>query len=161
MITRHRLEETLQNEQLAPFHELLTPELETSNLERVLELLMEENFAERGCLWLEERHELIYIGDETLRLEFPFSRRVVDSVLDRGRGFVSYDSSTDARLDPKGSVVVNNVRSCLCTAARRADGDLLAIAYFDNRASVGNFTEKDLAFLNQVMDLFPGAAPPG
>ncbi len=149
----------MQDEQLAPYRDLLTPELRTADLKRVLELLMEENFAERGCLWLEERHELIYIGDETLRLEFPFSRRVVDSVLDRGRGFVSYDSSTDARLDPKGSVMVNNVRSCLCTAARSAVGGLLAIAYFDNRASVGNFTEKDLAYLNQVMSLFPGATP--
>lgn len=151
----------MQEEQLAAYRELLTPELATANLERVLELLMEENFAERGCLWLEERHELIYIGDDTLRLEFPFSRRVVDSVLDRGRGFVSYDSSTDARLDPKGSVMVNNVRSCLCTAARSADGELLAIAYFDNRASVGNFTEKDLTYLNEVMALFPGAASQG
>lgn len=143
-------------EELQPFAELLA-DRDKSNLERALELLMEENFAERGCLWLEESHELIYIGDEVLRLEFPFSRRVVDSVLDKGRGFVSFDSQSDQRLAPSGSIAVNNVRSCLCSAARKANGDLLAIAYFDNRASVGNFTVDDLDFLNSVMALFPGA----
>lgn len=126
-------------------------------LEKLLELLMEENFAERGCLWLEETHDLIYRGDESLRIEFPFSRRVVDSVLDKGRGFVSYDTRHDERLGPTGSIAMNNVRSCLCSAARDPEGGLVAIAYFDNCSSLGNFTREDLEFLDQVMALFPSS----
>lgn len=139
---------------LTEFEELLVDPLTNEKLLRVLELLIEENFAERGCLWLPNR-DLFYIGDESLRERFPFSRSVVKRVLSKGRGFVSFDSETDERLEPSKSIAVNNVRSCLCSAARSQEGVIRAVAYFDNCASVGNFTEEDLGFLNSVMALFP------
>ncbi len=141
---------------LKPFEDILSKRTTRADLEHFLELLMEENFAERGCLWLEKDNEMsfVYHGDEELRDRFPFSRQVVDSVLEHGRGFVSFDSRTDERLGPSQSIAVNNVRSCLCAAAKGSNGEIQAIAYFDNCASVGNFTETDLEFLNQVMEIF-------
>lgn len=139
-----------------PYAQLLTEDLPDSNLEQVLELLLEENFAERGCLWMPNR-DLVYIGDEVLRLQFPFSRSVIRNVLTHGRGFVSFDPTSDARLGKSKSIAANNVRSCLCAAAYNAAGDVLAIAYFDNQSSAGNFSDRDLWFLHRVMDLFPGA----
>lgn len=148
----------MSDRDMEPFVELLDDALSTANLERVLELLMEENFAERGCFWVPNR-DLVYCGDETLRLRFPFSRNVIKSVLNKGRGFVSFDAQADERLGPSQSIAANNVRSCLCSAARDSEGVILAIAYFDNQATGGNFTIEDLDFLNQVMQCFPGAVP--
>lgn len=149
-------ENEVEEMNLEPYAEVLSDDLSTENLEKLLEMLIEENFAERGCLWMPTR-DLIYIGDEVLRLQFPFSRSVIRNVLSRGRGLVSFDPSTDERLGTSQSIAANNVRSCLCSAAHNAEGEILAIAYFDNQASGGNFSQGDLDFLNKVMDLFPEA----
>ncbi len=149
-------ENEVEDLDLEPYSELLNEELSNENLEKILEMLIEENFAERGCLWMPTR-DLVYIGDEVLRLQFPFSRSVIRNVLSRGRGLVSFDPSSDERLGTSQSIAAHNVRSCLCSAAHNADGEILAIAYFDNQASGGNFSEDDLHFLNKVMDLFPEA----
>lgn len=141
---------------IAPFKELMAEPTE-ENLGSVLELLMEEAFAERGCLWIEASQSLIYRGDEDLKKRFPFSRQVVETALKTGRGFVSFDSRLDERIKPAGSIAVNDIRSCLCSAARNDKGEVLAIVYFDNKTSAGNFTEEDLDFLNQVMGEYPGA----
>lgn len=143
---------------LKPFQELMANPTE-ENLGTVLELMMEESFAERGCLWIEDKKQLIYRGDEELKARFPFSRQVVETALRTGRGFVSFDSRLDERIKPAGSIAVNDIRSCLCAAARDAQGQVLCIVYFDNKTSAGNFTEEDLHFLNEVMALYPGAAP--
>lgn len=144
---------------LTPFKELMANPNEY-NLGMVLELLMEEHFAERGCLWIEDKKSLIYRGDEELKARFPFSRQVVETALRSGRGFVSFDSRLDDRIKPAGSIAVNDIRSCLCSAARNEKGEVLAIVYFDNKTSAGNFTEEDLAFLNDVMAEYPGAHKP-
>lgn len=142
--------------EIEPFVELMSNPTE-ANLGLVLELMMEEAFAERGCLWIEESKSLIYRGDEELKARFPFSRQVVETALRSGRGFVSFDSRLDDRIKPAGSIAVNDIRSCVCSAARNEAGEVLAIVYFDNKTSAGNFTEEDLAFLNEVMARYPGA----
>lgn len=153
--------EEATREYLKPFAEMLSDPTE-ENLGLALELLMEEHFAERGCLWLESEgsRSLIYRGDEELRDRFPFSRQVVDTALNTGRGFVSFNSQTDERLDVEGSVIFHGVRSVLCTAARDEQGNALAVVYFDNKSSAGNFTDEDLKLLDQVMALYPGAVSP-
>lgn len=124
---------------------------------QVLDLLMEEIFAERGCMWLERENAFIYRGDEELRKTFPFSRQAVDEVLDRGRSFICFDAEQDKRLHPSGSIAMNNVRSCLCAACRDESGEVLVLAYFDNGMSAGEFSQKDLDYLKAVLDLVPGA----
>ena len=132
---------------------------ETASYQEMLEMLVVEMSAERGCLWLEPENRLLHSGDEALHRAFPFSRQAVDSVLDRGRSFVSYDTENDERLEPTGSIKVNKVRSCLCAACYDRDGRLLAVAYFDNGMSFGMFAEEDLNLLREVLSLFPGAVP--
>jgi GAF domain-containing protein len=132
---------------------------DTASYQEMLEMLVVEMSAERGCLWLEPENRLLYSGDEKLHQAFPFSRQAVDSVLDRGRSFVSYDTENDDRLEPTGSIKVNKVRSCLCAACYDKDGELLALAYFDNGMNFGMFTEEDLKLLREVLSLVPGAVP--
>ena len=132
---------------------------ETANYQEMLEMLVVEMSAERGCLWLEPESRLLFCGDEALHKAFPFSRQAVDSVLDRGRSFVSYDTENDDRLEPTGSIRVNKVRSCLCAACYGKGGELLAVAYFDNGMSFGMFAEEDLSLLREVLSLVPGAVP--
>ena len=131
----------------------------TASYQEMLEMLVVEMSAERGCLWLERENRLLHCGDEKLHKSFPFSRQAVDSVLDRGRSFVSYDTESDARLEPTGSIRVNKVRSCLCAACYDGKGGLIAVAYFDNGMSFGMFAESDLELLKKVLSLFPGALP--
>lgn len=136
---------------------LATPSVEA--YEQVLELLMEEIFAERGCMWLERENAFIYRGDEELRKSFPFSRQAVDEVLEQGRSFICFDAEQDDRLSPSGSIAMNNVRSCLCAACRDAEENVLVLAYFDNSMSAGEFSERDLEYLKAVLALVPGAVP--
>lgn len=141
----------------ATYRELMGDEPDREKLSSLLEQLMEAFFAERGCFWVEAWQDYLYHGDEELREEFPFSTKVVESAVKTGRGFVSFDSSLDDRIETRGSIAVHKVRSCLCSAARDADEKLLAMAYFDNKTSAGHFTEDDLANLNRIMAHFPGA----
>ena len=148
----------LETAELAQYKELMENPTD-ENLSQVLELMMEQCFAERGCLWLEDGNRIIYHGDEQLRERFPFSTQIVNRAVETGRGFVSFDSQADERLEPEGSVIANDIRSCLCAASRDAEGKVLAVAYFDNKISAGNFNEKDLDLLAGIMALYPGAAP--
>lgn len=122
-------------------------------LEEILDLVMEEVFAERGCLWFHQTDRLIYCGDEELRKAFPFSRKVVYNVLDEGRGFVSWDPSVDARSSASKSLKTFGIRSVLCAPVQDRKGDMHAILYFDNGASEGVFGEDDLKFLTEVAQL--------
>lgn len=148
----------MDQKRLEPFRELLqSPSVE--DYEKILELLLEEVFAERGCMWLERENRFIYQGDEDLRKSFPFSRQAVDAVLAEGRSFLSYDTEQDDRIRPSGSMLMNNVRSCLCAASSDEHGQVLVLAYFDNSVSAGQFSEEDLEFLKAVLSLVPGAVP--
>ena len=71
----------MDSSRLDPFKELMERS-GRPDYEAVLEALLEEIFAERGCLWLEKDNEFLYRGDDELRKRFPFSRQAVDSVLD-------------------------------------------------------------------------------
>ena len=145
------------NSLITQAYQALMSDPNEENLGQVLDLLMEELFAERGCIWVDGEATPIYRGDEELRERFPFSTQVVEAAMTNGAGFVSFDSQQDDRLGPTSSIAVNSIRSCLGAAARDEAGKVLAIAYFDNKTSAGNFTEKDLALVDQVMALYPGA----
>lgn len=149
---------TFDESEIEPFRDLLR-DPGVDDYQTLLELLLEELFAERGCMWLERENAFVYSGDEELRREFPFSRQAVDEVLEHGRSFVSYDTTSDDRVQPTGSIAMHKVRSCLCAACRDEEGQVLVLAYFDNGMSSGQFTERDLALLKKVLSLVPGAVP--
>ena len=146
----------MEPSELNAFKELLSQPTQ-ADYEKVLEMLLEQMFAERGCMWLERENAFIYHGDEELRKTFPFSRQAVDAVLADGCSFISFDSSQDERIPDSGSIVMNKMRSCLCSASTDADGNVLVLAYFDNSMNSGPFSEADLQSLRQVLALVPGA----
>lgn len=143
---------------LKPYEELLTaPTIDS--YKKVLAMLVEATGAQRGCFWLENHNNFIYQGDEELRKQFPFSRQAVDTVLAKGRSLLSYDTTTDARFTPFGSVMMHNVRSCLCAACTDNYGEVLVLGYFDNTIGAEQFTDEHLDLLRRVLSLVPDAVP--
>lgn len=130
-----------------------------TNYETVLGHLVEATGAERGCLWLENKNAFVYNGDEELRKKFPFSREAVDSVLESGRSLLSFDTTTDSRFTPFGSIMMHNVRSCLCAACQDSSGEVLVLAYLDTSIGAEQFTEDDLQLVRNVLSFVPGAVP--
>lgn len=124
-----------------------------SNYERLLANLLDVLDAERGCIWFAATDELVYRGDQSLRESFPFSRNIFDRVLEHGNGFVTFDTASDERIGPTSSVAMHNVRSALAAAAQDHNGQVFAIAYFDNRMTAPPFSKEDLTFLQSVLDL--------
>lgn len=125
----------------------------------ILKSLVKDLNAERGCLWLEAENRFVYEGDEELRKKFPFSRQAFDSVLDKGRTFCCFDSSEDPRVAPEASIRSNNIRSCICAAARDAQDEIVAICYVDNSTARQPFTEDDVNFINSVLSEFSQTVP--
>lgn len=140
-----------------PYEDLLVAP-NTHDYQQLLERLVREFSAERGCLWLEQANTFLYDGDEETRKRFPFSRQAVDEVLDLGRGFLVVNSIEDERIAPSGSIAAHGVRSVLCAAARDEQGNVLVLAYFDCKRNAGLFSEEDLHFLREVLALVPGTA---
>lgn len=134
----------------------LAAEPTAENLEHILEILMAEFDAERACLW-RRNDKLIYLGEENLRLKFPFSRSALDSVLESGRGLISFNASGDSRLASE-SLAFHGVRSVLCAPVRDDKGEVVAIFYFDNQVSRHGFSAKHLSFLYKVVARIPASA---
>lgn len=148
----------MDNADLHQYSELLKdPSIE--DYKTVLGMLVKATKAERGCLWLENKNSFVYHGDEELRKKFPFSREAIDTVLEKGRSLLSFDTTTDPRFTPFGSMMMHNVRSCLCAPCKDQSGEILVLAYFDTSTSSEQFTEDDLALLNTVLSFVPNAAP--
>ncbi len=117
-------------------------------LTRALEELQEEVFAERACLVFLDDYT-IYHGTEELREAFPFSRKVVEGLLEEGIGLVSFDPQTEA--PPSQSIKTYGLRAALAAAVEDNDG-LLGILYFDNRVSNDAFSTADLETVREVAE---------
>ena len=148
----------MDSSELEVYRELLR-EPTQANYEKVLAKMLVQIGAERGCMWLERENAFIYQGDEELRKTFPFSRQAVDTVLDSGPSFLSFDPASDERIRDSGSIMMNKVRSCLCTACREANGNVLVLAYFDNSMRSDPFSTENLAAIDSILALVPGAVP--
>ena len=146
----------MDSSRLDPFKEMMARP-GRPDYESVLEALLEEIFAERGCMWLEKDNAFLYRGDDELRKRFPFSRQAVDSVLEKGRSFIAYDDGGKEPASPTSSMLMNNVRSCVCAAAKNAQGEVLVLAYFDNGPESDPFSIEDLELVQGVLDMVPGA----
>ncbi len=116
-----------------------------------LERFLQELQVERGCLLLEragENPELLHCGPPHLAERFPFSRAVVDRVLDEGKGIYSFDSSEDERVQSSKSLVGVGARSFACVPLRE-NGEFLGVVYIDNPIAQGVFTEGGLNSLER------------
>lgn len=143
---------------LEPFQEFLNEPVTRADYEQLLCALIDEFQAERGCFWLEQDNAFLYMGDEQLRKEFPFSRQAVDAVLIEGRSFLSFDPQKDPRIE-KGSSLAVNLRTCLAASCVDSQDQVLVVAYFDNDLNSEPFSHKQLRLLKAVLSMVPGAVP--
>jgi GAF domain-containing protein len=134
------------HELTAPFRELKGEIV--AQLQAVLGLAREKVGAERGCLLLTltGREQLLYDGDESLRLKFPFSRQVVGQVMVTGIGMVSFQEPGTSSRD---SMSLHGVRAALCAPILAADEDL-GIIYFDSRINNDLFNQEKLQLIQDL-----------
>lgn len=140
----------MSDEQLHPLAELARSHLiegVEAALGRALESLMEEVFAERGCLVFIDDHH-IYRGDEELRVVFPFSSKVVADLLEDGIGLVSLDPEKED--EASSSMKMYGLRSAVAASIEDSEEELLGILYCDNRVSAEAFTKDDLEAVQAV-----------
>lgn len=116
------------------------------SLEQVLDLLMEEIYAERGCIVFLDDY-FIYRGTEKLRTVFPFSHSVVNQMLETGLGLVSFGSDLG---QASHSIKLHGLRSAVACPIEDPEGRLMGILYCDNQASRDAFTQGDLDILRGV-----------
>lgn len=103
--------------------------------------------AERGCLMVTRpgREQLLYDGDESLRLKYPFSRKVVGEVMVSGVGLVAFQKESRDRND---SMALHGIRAALCAPVLGPDEEDFGVIYFDSKAAGDNvFSESQLELI--------------
>ncbi len=119
-------------------------------LSAMLECIVLEIGADRGCVLLDSGHEVRYPGGEP----FPYSRRAVDWVLDNQKHLFTLDSPTDSVMSSSVSVKMNDVRVVLCCPLKVLQEP--SILYLDSARLRGSIAEKDIGFIQLIFD---GLAP--
>lgn len=102
--------------------------------------------AERGCILLEQSGsspQILHFGSQDLAQNFPFSRAVVDAVLDEARGFHCFDSSEEDMPLDSVSLKTTAARSFICSPIR-SEGQWFGVVYLDNPTARGMFSEESL-----------------
>ena len=123
-------------------------------LDRVLDLAIESMGAERGFILLKkDNNDLDYdvvaarnISKENALTIRQLSSSVVNQVLESGKGLISLDAQTDERFKEADSVILQQIKSVICTPLRQA-GQLIGAIYMDSRIAVRQFDEASLKFL--------------
>ena len=121
-------------------------------LKKALTIYVQDLGAERGCLLLERPNsppEFLFTGPPLLEEQFPFSRTVVDAVLDEGRGFYCYDSHQDFESESLNS---QSSRSFVCVPVLLNDVHF-GVVYLDNPTTCGIFSQESLDDLNHFANL--------
>lgn len=118
-----------------------------TKLTSILYHLMQKLKAERGCI-LTAKGTMITLPHGS---DFPFSRTLVDSVLDEGKPIVTADACKDRSVPESTSILMRQIRSVLCCPIA-LDGDE-AVVYIDSSLHNRKFTDQDLEL---VQDSFAG-----
>lgn len=133
--------------------------LEEQGLEGALETFRVHLEAQRGCILLEKPGrppEMIHCGAQELAEEFPFSRTVVDQVLDEGKGLFSFDSSQDDRVSQSESLV-GAPRSFACVLIPAGEQSF-GVVYIDNPISKGVFSDETMKDIEEFAAMLGTAA---
>ena len=123
--------------------------------EQALSKYLSKSGAERGCILLErpgEAPHLIHRGPVELATRFPFSRTVVDFVLDEQRGLFAFDSAEESLTSDSESLKAGGARSFVCTPIQD-EGVHLGVIYLDNPSAKGVFSKESLEDLQQFAKL--------
>lgn len=131
----------------------------SEKISSALEHYLNTSGAERGCVLLElpdQSPHLIHQGPAELESRFPFSRTVVDIVLDEQRGFFSFDSAEDPSTSDSESLNAGGSRSFVCTPIVSGTKHL-GVIYLDNPPAEGVFSEENLQDLQHFAELVANA----
>jgi adenylate cyclase len=82
-------------------------------------------------------------GDTQLQ---PVPRSIADKVAQERVAVVSHNVPADSRFKGR-SIVMQSVRSAMCSPLLSADDDVLGLLYVDNISTPNTFTDEDLQFL--------------
>ena len=123
-------------------------------LERVLDIAMDTLNAERGFILLKSAQTPDYleavaarnISRENITTIQELSSSVVNQVIEKIEPVITVDAQADERFAGAESVVLQNIRSIICTPLIR-DKALIGAIYMDNRLDAGKFNEESLQFL--------------
>jgi len=77
------------------------------------------------------------------------SMSMVQEVVTEGMSILSYDALADERFKGKQSIVINKIRSAMCSPLKGREA-VLGILYLDTHKSVGKFTQQDLQLLSII-----------
>lgn len=126
-------------------------------LDQIMDAIIQLTGAERGFLMLRNDDGGLAVkvarnfDQQTLNSDnFRFSRTIVNQVLDTGEPIVTTNAAEDPRFSQQASIVAQALRSIMATPLR-ARGNILGVAYVDNKIIAGLFGEEDLAALDALM----------
>src|SRR5690606_39096340 len=129
-------------------------------LNQVMDAIIKLTGAERGFLMLRDDDGGLQVrvarglDQQTLGSEqFKFSRTITNQVLDSGKAIVTTNAAEDPRFAGQASIVAQALRSIMATPLR-ARGNVIGVAYVDNKIVAGLFSDDDLA----AFDAFVGQA---
>ncbi len=123
-------------------------------LNRIMDSAMEALSAERGFILLKSSENdnqftvvtARNISKETIDSIRGYSSSVVNQVLETGKAVLSVDAQTDERFAGSESIVLQQIKSVICTPLIH-EGRVMAAIYMDSRASVRQFDQESLEFL--------------
>jgi Nif-specific regulatory protein len=124
-------------------------------LNTIMDLALETLSAERGFILLTgngsiNNHQAVTarnISKETISSIQNLSTSVVNQVLKDNKPLLSMDAQADNRFEGADSVVVQQIKSILCTPLILNDNPI-GVIYIDSRVSKRQFDEASLEFLN-------------
>ncbi|MCU0511332.1 MAG: GAF domain-containing protein [Anaerolineae bacterium] len=125
-------------------------------LEQVMDAVIQLTGAERGFLMLRDDDGELQmrvarnIDQQTLSSDqFRYSRTIANYVIDRGEAVLTTNAVEDPRFSGNASIVSQSLRSIM-VAPLRARGQVIGIAYVENRVVAGLFNPEDLTTLETL-----------
>ena len=125
-------------------------------LDKVMDLIFEYLPVDRGFLLLEESGALqlrvtrMKSGTrQTTDGTAPYSRTIVDMVLNQKVAVLTSDAQADERFEAGMSIRMQQIRSAMCAPLWNRDS-VIGVIHVDSPIHVGTFTEKDLDLLTAL-----------
>ncbi|RMF77974.1 MAG: GAF domain-containing protein [Chloroflexi bacterium] len=125
-------------------------------LNQVMDAVIQLTGAERGFLMLRDDDGELTVqaarnfDQQTLGSdEFKYSRTIANKVLDEGKPILTMNAAEDPRFAQNESIIGQALRSIMATPLR-ARGQVMGVAYVDNRVFAGLFNQEDLDALDAL-----------
>ena len=129
---------------------------ETTVLNQVMDAIIQLTGAERGFLMLRDDDGNLHMrvarnfDQQSLSSEeFHYSRTIAYGVMDSAKAILTTNAVEDPRFANRASIISQALKSIMC-APLLARGQVIGIAYVENRIIAGLFADDDLATLEAL-----------